>query len=557
LVRQNGLAAREAALPFVRRALTGIQKPDELSREEAMNLNFSRQTQQVQSQAITAQLIQSIKLLQYNQRELEAFISEEAEKNPLIEVSGVGDSPYKSGPADLSSLPGYDQPTKGGEVTQVFADSCRDRGPEDPKLTQSERTFQSAPIRGVGSSVESYRGVEATIAASVTLRDHLRGQLGMALRSPADLTIATELIESLDDDGYLRRDIGMIADALNTSEAHTAAVLGKIQKMDPAGVAARNLPECLRLQFEDEGRLTPAMASLLDNLPLLANYEYRQLAIICGVEVDDILAMAKEIKDLDPRPGRRFDCGPVMPALPDVTVELRDDGAFVTELNTNLLPRVLVNREYYSEVKAKCRGTSDVKFVVDCIKSANWLVRSLDQRAQTILKVATEIVARQRDFLLHGVEHLKPLNLKQVADKVGIHQSTVCRAISNKYMMTNRGLYELRFFFANSVAAADGGESLSADSVRHRIRQMIDSETADTVLSDDAIVKALRSSGVDIARRTVAKYREGMNIPSSSQRRRRKCAGTETSRTLSKTDFRVASANRVTSSGGVVAGYPG
>jgi RNA polymerase sigma-54 factor len=379
----------------------------------------------------------------------------------------------------------------------------------------------------------------------------------MALRSPADLTIAAEIIESLDDDGYLRRDIGMIADALNTSEAHTEAVLGKIQKMDPVGVAARNLPECLRLQLEDERRLTPAMATLLDNLPLLANYEYRQLAVICGVEVDDILAMAKEIKDLDPRPGRRFDCGPIMPALPDVTVELRDDGTFVTELNTNLLPRVLVNREYYSEVKAKCRGTSDVKFVVDCIKSANWLVRSLDQRAQTILKVATEIVARQRDFLLHGVEHLKPLNLKQVADTVGIHQSTVCRAISNKYMMTNRGLYELRFFFANSVAAADGGESLSADSVRHKIRQMIASETAATVLSDDAIVKELRGSGVDIARRTVAKYREGMNIASSCQRRRQKYAGKETRRTLSKTEIRVVSTNRVMASTAVVARYPG
>ena len=482
-----------------------------------MNLRFVPQNRQVQSQTITAQVIQSIKLLQCSHVELEAFISEEAERNPLIELSG---------PAGRSSV---SLPQPDGSDRHAGADegSAAWKGPEQVfhgKGTASGPTGSSSWQGGGSGQFGSHPDLEAYVAAGTTLSDHLHRQLGTAFQDPADLMVATEIIGSLDDDGYLRRDAVLIADALSTTESRVEAVLEKVQRMDPAGIGARDLSECLRLQLEDRDRLTPAMSRLLDHLPLLAEYDYRKLAGICGVDVDEVLAMAREIRVLDPRPGLRFDCQPVVPALPEVLVELQDDGTFVTELNARLLPRVLVNRQYYSEIRSRCRGGDETRFVTDCIKTANWLVRNLDQRAQTILKVATEVVARQRDFLLLGVEHLKPLNLKDVADAVGIHQSTVCRAISSKYMMTNRGMFELKFFFANSVSATDGNESLSADTVRHRIRQLISSEAADEILSDDAIVKELRDGGVDIARRTVAKYREGMHIPSSLQRRRQKRA---------------------------------
>jgi RNA polymerase sigma-54 factor len=493
-------------------------------REETVNLRFSFNNSQVQSLAISAQMIQSIKLLQYNREELQEFINEQVERNPLIEFSGFGKSPASSGrirpesaSAQKPQQEGSERFGQGGASVASRSTDSRERGP---------KSFQDRSGRGGSQSGGDYRNLESFVAARVSLRDHLRRQLGMAFRDAVDRVIAIEIIESLDDNGYLSREVGMLADAIGASEARIEMVLAKVQKMDPVGVAARNLKECLELQMKDKSRLTPPMEALLGNLPLLAKSDYRRLAAVCGVQVDEILAMAKEIKDLDPRPGRRFDFDPPIPALPDVVVNLMQDGTFVTELNTSLLPRVLVNRQYYSEVRAKCAGTEEVRFVTDCLKSASWLVKNLDQRAQTILKVATEIVTRQRAFLISGVEHLRPLNLKDIADAVGIHQSTVSRAISNRYIMTSRGMFELKFFFANSIAANDGGEDLSSDTVRHKIKQMIASEEPESTLSDDVIMNELRRSGIDIARRTVAKYREGMNISSSLQRRRQKTAET-------------------------------
>ncbi len=447
-----------------------------------MNVRLSIGLQGRQSIAIAPQVIQSIRLLQFGHDELQDFLAEQAERNPLIAVTT--DRPKEAArPAPAPTGGGRREAAGEGEGERSFEDYC---------------------------------------AAQVSLREHLHDQAGMTFRDPVERLIAVELIEAIDADGYLRRDLDEIADRLGTAEARVEAVLARVQGFDPVGVAARDLAECLALQLRERNRLDPAMAAMLTRLDLLASYDLRQLTRVCGVDMEDIGAMAREIRSLDPRPGRRFDCDPVLPALPDILVTSGPDGSHAVELNPALLPRVLINRQYYATITANRLGAQDKRFVMDCMASARWLARNLDQRARTILKVATEIVARQADFFRHGVDHMRPLSLRDVAEVVGIHESTVCRAISNKFMLTDRGLFELKYFFSNSIAATDGGDSHCSETVRHRIAALVALEEADTVLSDDAIAAELRKAGIDIARRTIAKYRDMLNIPSSLRRRRQK-----------------------------------
>jgi RNA polymerase sigma-54 factor len=474
--------------------------------------------QQRQSTVLAAQVIQSIKLLQYGQDELLAFLKEQADRNPLIELAdfaGMGDRAAGEAPME-----------EGERVRDAAGPSANGvPGRAAPRAEGRDFPAFGGAGRGTGRAIgEDVRSLEDYVASSVSLAEHLRGQVALTFHEPAERIVAAEIVASLDLDGYLRRDLEDIADALGTDLPCVEACLRKVQGFDPTGVAARSLPECLRLQLEERGRLTPAMAVLLDHLPMLARYEVPELARLCDIEAEAVLKMAREIRNLDPRPGRRFDTGPTLPALPDVLVEVRPDGSCAVELNADLLPRVLVNQRYYAEVAVGAIGGQDRVFVTDCLRDANWLARNMEQRAQTILRVATEIVAQQRDFLLRGVQHLRPLSLKDVARALGVHESTVCRATANKYMMTCRGLFEMKFFFTHAITATDGGGSFSAETIRHRIRQMIEAESAAAVLSDDEIMGALRGEGVEIARRTVAKYREALNIPSSARRRRQRAA---------------------------------
>jgi len=234
--------------------------------------------------------------------------------------------------------------------------------------------------------------------------------------------------------------------------------------------------------------------------------------------------MISEIRALNPKPGLSFGGEAIQPVVPDVFVREAADGGWRVDLNTDTLPRVLVNSQYYAEVSGRAKDVADKTYLSDCFANANWLVKSLDQRARTILKVATEIVKQQDAFFVHGVQHLRPLNLKTVADAIEMHESTVSRVTSNKYMATPRGIFELKYFFTSSIPATGNGEAHSAEAVRHRIKVLIDGETPNDILSDDAIVERLRGDGIDIARRTVAKYREALKIPSSVQRRRLKKA---------------------------------
>lgn len=481
-----------------------------------MNLNFGLQGSQVQSLSINAQIIQSLKLLQLNQQELKEFICEQLEKNPLLEASFPGENTGASEEA-------------GGPVHHDSGDAGSAKEAPNPGAQEANLPLQvSSPLmadshpRGKGNSRENGDFVSDTLASTISFREHLRRQVGVSFRDAQERFIADAIVESLDDDGYLRTDLGIIADTLGVSDAVVETVLLEVQQFEPAGIAARNLRECLSLQLAERSQLDAAMTRLLDRLELVAQHDYRRLAVACGVSTEQIRHMVGEIRKLNPRPGLGLDSEPVIYAVPDVAVTVDEDGTLVTTLIPSALPRVLVNHSYYSEVKALCTKGGDAKFVADCFKGANWLVRVLDQRAQTILKVATSIAFQQREFFLHGPAHLKPLNLRDVAEAIGVHQSTVSRAVSNKYVLTNRGLFELKYFFSNSVPVAEGSADHSSDTVRHKIKKMIAGESIDTILSDDAIVSRLRSEGIEIARRTVAKYRDSLRIPSSLQRRRLK-----------------------------------
>jgi RNA polymerase sigma-54 factor len=315
-----------------------------------------------------------------------------------------------------------------------------------------------------------------------------------------------------------------VAEKLGAPRADVEAVLAILQTLDPPGVCARNLTECLAIQLKDRDRFDPAMRALVEHLDLLAKRDLAALRRLCGVNDEDLADMIAEIRNLNPKPGLTFGSTMVQPIVPDVLVRAASDGTWQVELNSDTLPKVLINQRYYAQVAKGTRNDKDKTYLADCLQTATWLVRALDQRAKTILKVSSEIVRQQDAFFAKGVQHLRPLNLKTVADAISMHESTVSRVTANKYMATARGIFELKYFFTSAIPAADGGAAHSAEAVRHRIRQLIDGETAADVLSDDTIVEKLREAGVDIARRTVAKYREAMRIPSSVQRRREKQA---------------------------------
>jgi RNA polymerase sigma-54 factor len=334
--------------------------------------------------------------------------------------------------------------------------------------------------------------------------------------------IGQYLIDLVDEAGYLNGDLALVAEKLGAPVSEVNAVLAVLQGFDPPGVCARNLTECLAIQLKERNRFDPAMQALVAHLDLLAKRDLAALRRLCGVGEEDLTDMIGEIRKLNPKPGLAFGSVQMQPIVPDVFVRSGPNGAFAIELNSDTLPKVLVNQIYHAELAKTAKNDKDKSYLADCLQTATWLMRALDQRAKTILKVSTEIVRQQDAFFLHGVQHLRPLNLKTIADAIGMHESTVSRVTANKYMATNRGIFELKYFFTSAIASADGGEAHSAEAVRHRIRQLIDAETPDCVLSDDTIVEKLRGAGIDIARRTVAKYREAMRIASSVQRRREK-----------------------------------
>ena len=503
-----------------------------------MALTQRLQIRQSQALVMTPQLMQAIKLLQLSNLDLVAYVEAELERNPLLDHSAederapaeAGGEPSPANPSadsDSWTAEGSEAPrnaieyaldTRTEDVFPDHADAPRQRAPEGPAA------YSEWAAVGAGGRDDGEYNLEAFVPAETTLADWLREQLSLAVEKPAQRMIGQYLIDLVDEAGYISGDLDAAAEKLGTSVTEIEAVLRTLQSFDPAGICARDLAECLTLQLKERNRFDPAMAALIARLDLVAKRDFAALKRLCGVGDEDLADMIAEIRRLNPKPGLAFGSALVQPIVPDVFVRPGPDGGWIVELNSDTLPKVLVNQTYYAEVSATARRDTDKSYLADCLQSATWLVRALDQRARTILKVANEIVRQQDGFFAHGVEHLRPLNLKTVAEAISMHESTVSRVTANKYMATSRGIFELKYFFTSAIAASHGGEAHSAEAVRHRIKQLIDAESAVEVLSDDTIVDKLREAGIDIARRTVAKYREAMRIPSSVQRRREKQA---------------------------------
>jgi RNA polymerase sigma-54 factor len=500
---------------------------------------------QTQALVMTPQLQQAIKLLQLSNMELTEFVDGELERNPLLERDeGEGDEPSRADGGVDGGIDGADERPRAGDgeaepdVPDAHELTSRETLPEtsqQPLDADDSNLWGSAGAGEGDEAVQNWReggtrtdfpdedsGFESTLTREITLRDHLLQQLGMAIDDPVGRIIGTMLIDMVDAAGYLVGDPAEVAEKLGCPPERVTAVLEVLQRCEPTGVCARNLAECLALQLAERDRLDPAMKTLLDNLPLLASRDRAQLMKLCGIDAEDLADMVAEIRSLNPKPGETFGSEPAPPVIPDVLMRASREGGWLVELNAETLPRVLVNTRYHAQVVKGKLQKSEKDYLSERLQSANWLVKSLHQRATTILKVASEIVRQQDGFFRFGVQHLRPLILRDIAEAIEMHESTVSRVTSNKFIATPRGVFELKYFFTASIPSSQGGGAHSAEAVRHRIKELIDGEPAHDVLSDDKLVEILSKEGIEIARRTVAKYRESLRISSSVQRRRDK-----------------------------------
>jgi RNA polymerase sigma-54 factor len=475
---------------------------------------------QSQSLVMTPQLRQAIKLLQFTNVEVSSFIDEELERNPLLERDDGSDAGPLERPA-IDQLPLSERETPDAADAMVAGTMDADRSSPLDQPDHAE-TYDPGMGRGGTTNFENDdRSIDDFAETSKTLREHLAEQLRLSFADRAERLIGAHLIALLEPSGRLSAPPEALAKAMGCELAVIEAVRAKMMRFDPVGMFARDLRECLAVQLAEKNRFDPAMARLLDNLDLLAKRDLRRLMTVCEVDSADMAEMIAEIRRLDPKPGAAWDSTPLVPVIPDVLMRAGPDGIWLLELNPETMPRVLVNQTFTARVLPKCTR-EERSFLTEKLQTANWLVKSLQQRAQTILKVSAEIIRQQDGFFRHGVGHLRPLILRDIADAVEMHESTVSRVTAGKYIATPRGIYELKYFFTTAISGTHGGETHSAEAVRHRIRAMVLHETADSVLSDDAIVASLRREGVDIARRTVAKYRDALRIPSSVQRKREK-----------------------------------
>jgi len=503
---------------------------------------------QSQSLVMTPQLQQAIKLLQLSNIELSEFVEDELSQNPMLErddgdglaqgdgETGAASEPTEAaptndevaGPDSLDMAAGGDLPDAAEKPLDMeYENVWDDQHPRDVSDDVAVGFESHSPIGAGGRSdfSEGLGDFESTLSVEPSLREHLTDQLALDVPEGADRIIGLHLIDMLDESGWLAGSADEVAGMLGCDVARVESVLERLQQFDPPGVFARGLKECLALQLQDKGRLDPAMEALIENLELLGRQDKAALLKTCAVDEEDLTDMVAEIRALDPKPASSFREETVQSVTPDILMQSHPDGGWFLELNQETLPRVLVNTEYFARVSKGVRRKDEKEYVNERFQTANWLVKSLHQRATTILKVAGEIVKQQDAFFRHGVEHLKPLILRDIAEEIEMHESTVSRVTTNKFMATPRGLYELKYFFTSSIQSATGGDAHSAESVRFKIKALIENESPKSILSDDKIVDILRGDGIDIARRTVAKYRESMRIGSSVERRRMK-AGT-------------------------------
>lgn len=489
---------------------------------------------QSQSLVMTPQLQQAIKLLALSNLEVESFVGEALAANPLLDVADAPDAhpsepPPLEAPQRQTSLETstVDRLVSEGRAAQdapldmeAAAATERDRDTGDGTgPVEGDASWGSA--LGSGSSAQD-TSFEDRAVRTATLAEHLDAQIGAIGAGSVVTGIARYIVALLDEAGYLPAPLEDVAHDLGVSRADAESALALVQSLDPTGVGATSLAECIALQAREVDRLDPAMACLIENLDLVARGDIARLKRACGVDDEDLADMLAELRGYDPKPGLRFGGDPSAPVVPDVIVEPGADGGWNIALNRETLPRLVVNRDYYLEMRDSCVERTARGWLSERLADANWLIKALDQRQKTILKVSAELVKQQEGFFRHGVSHLRPLTLRCVADAVGVHESTVSRVTSNKYLHCQRGTFELKFFFTSGVAAADGEGAISAEAVKDAIRRLIEAEDPKSILSDDALVERLRQQGFDLARRTVAKYREAIGIGSSVQRRRQK-----------------------------------
>ena len=496
---------------------------------------------QSQSLVMTPQLQQAIKLLALSNLELETFIGDAIAANPLLELGEPTPAPVteaieppvevratnlETSPADRLIAEGHAESDAPLDLRGAGEERERDTG--DGDMGDAVGPDWGGAIHSGGS--EDGPDFENRSAEGETLVAHLQGQIALAAQDRRTGLIAHHLIGLLDEAGYLTATLDEVAEELAIEEDEVEAGLALLQSLDPTGVGARSLSECIALQAREADRYDPAMARLIDNLDLVARGDFARLKRMCGVDDEDLADMLGELRNYDPKPGLRFASGGGDPVTPDILIAARDDGGWDIALNQATLPRLIVNRAYYVEMRgavgaksaAKADAKADRGWLSERLADATWLVKALDQRQKTILKVAAEIVKQQDGFFRHGVSQLKPLTLRTVAEAIEMHESTVSRVTSNKYLNCARGTYELKYFFTSGVASADGEGAVSAEAVKAAIRSLIDAEAPNAILSDDALVDLLKAKGFDLARRTVAKYREAIGLGSSVQRRRQK-----------------------------------
>lgn len=470
-----------------------------------------------QSLVMTQQLQAAIKLLALSNLEIEAVIADELAKNPLLEAR-----PGDGGGAGESVIVREDRETgdeardPSGSDELIGAMAAIDDSPLD--IDWRERALENDGFADVGSGggADEAFDFDRLEASEDGLSEHLMAQLhgsGGTIGHTAEA-----IVRELEETGYFDTPLAVIAEATGANAKEAEQALALVQSLDPAGIGARNLEECIALQAKAVDRYDPAMARLIANLDLLARGRMADLKRICGVDDEDLADMVRELRSYDPKPGCRFATKQPEAIVADVFVR-RTPGGWSVELNNEALPRVLLNRRYHAELKSGAKDKAAKAWLNECVASANWLVRALDQRARTIVKVASEIVTQQQGFFEQGVAALRPLTLAKVAEAIEMHESTVSRVTSNKYLLCDRGLFELKYFFGSGVAS-DSGDGAAAEAVKAAIGKLIGAETE--ILSDDTLVDLLKAQGFDLARRTVAKYREAIGIGSSIQRRRQR-----------------------------------
>ena len=491
-----------------------------------MSLTPRLDLRQTQTLTMTPRLQQAIRLLQMSALELEAAVAEELEKNPFLEREDDGRDDAAPEPEEFSEFEGRE------ELKSLFDSTGQEEAPPDTNDIPTEDSFYEQatepeagysmdfpadPWSGAGAKGEAddnFSAVDLCVSRPPSLYESLTRQINMSFRDPGQRDLALSLIEKLDENGYL---------PAGECTPEIEKILPVLQGLSPTGIFARSLSECLTLQLKDLDRYDPAMAVMLDNLELIARREYKKLAALCGVDEEDIADMIAEIRRLNPRPASDLTAETASVLIPDVLLRQDKSGRFVVELNQAALPRVLINQTFVAEVSAAGKNDKATeKFVSEHLSSANFLLKALKQRAETVLKVAAEIVERQKDFFIQGEKALKPMVLKDVAEAVGMHESSISRVTANKYLACQRGIFELKYFFSQGLESGGGEESVSAQAVKHRIKELIDAEKKENILSDEALVYLLKRENIDIARRTVAKYREALGIPTSAQRKRDK-----------------------------------